>query len=170
MLKKLSLALLLIFIFSCFTTVYAQDKTAKDKDKKVVKDDKFANSVWKKINKVTRAQRSFKTEKATTVAGVRGDEAEDTALKQLYYKGGGKYPTRLELKNAIEILETSIKQEPDAETVPETKYYIGQCYEKLGENKRAIRLYEEIVDLYPKSKYAVDSRTSLNALTKTVKK
>ena len=69
---------------------------------------KWANTIWKKVGNLTKEKRSFKVEKATTVAGVRGAEAEDNILKQLYYRGKGQYPTRLELKNAIEMLTLSL--------------------------------------------------------------
>ena len=108
----------------------------------------------RKIQNLTKQKRSFKTEKATTVAGVRGSEAEDNLLKQLYYKGGTKYPSRLELKNAIDILEKDIRLDPYGEDVPENKFFIGQCYIQLGENDNAIEAYEDIISDFPDSEFA----------------
>jgi len=153
---------LLLIIFSL--SVIAQEK---EEDKKPVKaDKKWMNTVWKKVDKLTKEKRSFKTERITTVAGVRGEEAEDEVEKNLYYKGGTKYPTRLELKNAINILEESIKNDPDAETVPESMYFIAQCYTQLGNIDKAIRYYEDLIEDYEDSKYSVDAKTELLKLKK----
>ena len=54
---------------------------------------------WKKIQTATKKQ-AYETQQTRTVAGVRGAEAEDAVLDQLYYKGGVRYPSRVDLKNA----------------------------------------------------------------------
>lgn len=124
----------------------------------------WASSKWKKIQNLTKQKRSFKTEKATTVAGVRGSEAEDNLLKQLYYKGGTKYPSRLELKNAIDILEKDIRLDPYGEDVPENKFFIGQCYSQLGEAANAIEAYEDIISDFPDSEFAAMAKDEIAAL------
>ena len=156
-----SLFLITVFI----SVVMAQDK-AKDDGKKSDDKGKWSNTVWKKVNNLAKEKRSFKVEKATTVAGVRGSEAEDNLLKQLYFRGGGKYPSRLELKNAIDILETSIKAAPNDPSVPESKFFIGQCHEQLNELDEAIDEYKEIIKYYPDSPHAADAREELNKLQK----
>ena len=152
-----------VLLVAFSAAVFAQEKKeAKADDTKK----KWANTVWKKVDKLTKEKRSFKTERITTVAGVRGDEAEDEIEKNLYYKGGTQYPTRLELKNAIDILIKSVKAEPDAESVPESKYFIAQCYTELGDLDKAIRYYNEIVDDHKDSKYSVDAKTEMLKLQK----
>ena len=42
------------------------------------------NTVWNEIEEVTTKE--YEVEKVTTVAGVRGAEAEDEALHHLYYR------------------------------------------------------------------------------------
>ncbi|MDA0747964.1 MAG: hypothetical protein O2954_15695, partial [bacterium] len=49
---------------------------------------------WKKIQTVASKQ-AYETQQTRTVAGVRGAEAEDAVLDQLYYKGGVRYPSRV---------------------------------------------------------------------------
>jgi len=56
------------------------------------------NTVWNEIEEVTTKE--YEVEKVTTVAGVRGAEAEDEALHHLYYRQSMKGPSQLELKKA----------------------------------------------------------------------
>ena len=152
------LSLILLYSFS-----FAQQAEQKEEEKTAA-NDKWANTVWKKVGNLTKEKRSFQVEKATTVAGVRGAEAEDNVLKQLYYRGKGQYPTRLELKNAIEMLEQIIKSEPEAPNVHETKFYIAQIYEQLGENQRAVETYEDIIKNYPNSEYVPEASIQISKL------
>ena len=103
---------------------------------------------WKNIKQVT-GKRAYATQKTRTVAGVRGAEADDAVLDQLYYKGGVRYPSRVDLKNAITQLWESIKADPMAETVPEQKFFIAQCHAQLGETKEAKEVYNDIVKNHP---------------------
>jgi len=154
------LSLILLYSFS-----FAQQARQKEEPKSDA-EDKWANTVWKKVGNLTKEKRSFQVEKATTVAGVRGAEAEDNILKQLYYRGKGQYPTRLELKNAIEMLNQIIKSEPEAPNVHESRFYIAQIYEQLGENQKAIDTYEEIIKNYPDSESAAEASIQIGNLKK----
>ncbi len=154
------LAVCLIFAAS----VVAQDKKQeKTPAKKFKVDDKFMTT-WKKVGKLTKEVRSFKTEKATTVAGVRGAEAEDEAVKHLYFKGGSKYPSRLELKNAITLLDAFIKENPDDESVPQSQYFISQCHVQLGDVDKGIKAYEFLVSNYSTSEYAEAAKEEIKKL------
>ncbi len=162
--KLLTAALSLIFLFSLsFNLQSSQEKKDEDSNKKK---DKWSNTTWKKVGGLVKEKRSFQVEKATTVAGVRGAEAEDTILKQLYYRGKGQFPTRLELKNAVEMLTQIIKTEPDAPSVSESKFYIAQIYEQLGDAEKAVETYQDITKNYPDSEFAVESSTRLGELKK----
>ena len=152
------LSLILLYSFS-----FAQQAKLKEETESSVKD-KWANTVWKKVGNLTKVKRSFKVEVATTVAGVRGVEAEDAILKQLYYRGKGQYPTRLELKNAVEMLNQIIKSEPEAPNVHESMIYIAQIYEQLGENQKAMDTYEEIIKDYPNSESAAEALIQIGNL------
>ena len=97
--------LLHIALVSCLIGLFAVPMSGQDKeDAAKKKKPKISGAAWKKIGNLTKKKRSFQVEKATTVAGVRGAEAEDEVLKHLYYRGGTAAPSRLELKNAIEML------------------------------------------------------------------
>ena len=156
----ITLSLILLYSFS-----FAQQAKQNKKTKSDLKD-KWTNIVWKKVGNLAKEKRSFKVEKATTVAGVRGAEAEDNILKHLYYRGKGQYPTRLELNNAIEMLNQIIKSEPKAPDVHESKFYIAQIYEQLGENQKAIETYEDIKKNHPDSEYAAKASIQASELKK----
>ncbi len=145
------MAVILTITVLASSGLFAQDKQQTGQDKKKTK--KFLTT-WKKVGNKTKEIRSFKTEKATTVAGVRGAEAEDEALKHLYFKGGVKYPSRLELKNAITMLDMFVKENPEDESVPESKYFIAQCYFQLGEIDNAKTAYQDLIKDHPASEFA----------------
>ena len=75
------------------TPVQAEEKAGKEvkKEEKVKVSSAFLNR-WKKIQTVAK-NRAHETQQTRTVAGVRGAEAEDAVLDQLYYKGGVRYPS-----------------------------------------------------------------------------
>jgi len=141
--------------------VIAQEKQAAKKEVS----QKFLTT-WKKVGNKTKEIRSFKTEKATTVAGVRGAEAEDEALKHLYFKGGIKYPSRLELRNAIDMLEQFVKDNPDDPTVAESKYFVAQCYMQLGETDKARTAFDDIIKNHADTEYADYAQEDLAGIRK----
>jgi len=152
--------------------VSAQEKQTKVDEKKPAKtfkvDEKFLTT-WKKVEHLTKEIRSFKTEKAVTVAGVRGsNEATDELLRLLWFKGGVPYPSQLMLKNEVEILETFVKENPKDSTVVECKFYIAQCSFQLGDTQKTITVYEDITKNHPKSEYAVLAKEELAKIKKTL--
>ena len=155
----------------CFTPVGAEETKAKDEkveaasDSAKVKVSSAFMNRWKKIQKVTK-QRAYETQQTRTVAGVRGAEAEDAVLDQLYFKGGARYPSRVDMKNAIAQLTESIEADPKAETVPEQKYFIAQCHAQLGEEAEAREVYSDIVKSHAKSEFATMAKAELEKMTK----
>jgi len=151
--------LIMIFLSVIMLSYYAAGQQEEKQDEKK----KFLTT-WKAVGKLASQKRSFKTEKAVTVAGVRGAEAEDEALKHLYWRGSGTYPSRLELLNAIKILEASIEEDPEAETVPESRYFIAQCYLQLGNVEKAKENFNEIINSFPESEFIEDARNEIKKL------
>jgi TolA-binding protein len=137
---------------------------AKADTAQVKASDAFMNR-WKKIQDVTKKQ-AYETQQTRTVAGVRGAEAEDAVLDQLYYKGGVRYPSRVDLKNAITQLTESIKADSTGAAVPEQKYFIAQCHSQLGETAEAKAIYEDLVKNHDKSEFAGMAREELKKLEK----
>ena len=124
-------------------TVQAEEAKKEETKKEKTKVNPAFLNRWKKIQSVTK-KHAYETQQTRTVAGVRGAEAEDAILDQLYYKGGVRYPSRVDLKNAIAQLQEAIKADPKADTVPEQKFFIAQCHAQLGENDQAKAVYQDL--------------------------
>ena len=116
--------------------------------------DIWLNTVWKSIDEITTTKKSFEVEKVTTVAGVRGAEAEAETTKHLYYRGSMNVPSRTELIEAINMLENTIANEPTNDKLMEMKHYIIQCYLQLNDEEKAAELREKLIRDYPDSKWA----------------
>ena len=172
---------LLLWMGVCALPGYAEDqKAAKDPEKKVEKAEASATDTakvkvsgaflnrWKDIKKVTH-QRAYETQQTRTVAGVRASEAEDAAVEQLYFKGGEKYPSRLDLKNAISQLQEIIKADSTAATVPEHKFFIADCHAQLGENDQAVAVYNDLIKNHPDTEWAKQAKEQVEKLSKKEK-
>ena len=85
--------LLLIPILSAF--LFSQDSTDVELDL----DAMWENTVWNEIQDVVDA--GYEVDRVTAVAGVRGAEAEDEALKLLYYRRSMKGLSELQLRKAL---------------------------------------------------------------------
>ena len=83
----------LILLMSTF--LFSQDSTDVELDL----DAMWENTVWNEIQDVVDV--GYEVEKITAVAGVRGAEAEDEALKLLYYRRSMKGLSRLQLRKAL---------------------------------------------------------------------
>ncbi len=148
-------------------TVAAQEKKAAPADTAKVKVSKEFLDRWKKINDMTKQKRDFQAQKATTVAGVRGAEAEDAVLNQLYYKGGNRYPSRMELKTAISNLHETIKADPKSDGAAEAKYFIAQCYMQLGDKAESQKYYEDVLQNHADSPLAKKAKEDLEQMKKS---
>ncbi len=134
---------------------------SKDDTVKVKLSKEFLNATWKKIQK-----KEFEVQKATTVAGVRGAEAEDEVMGKLYYRGSGKEPTRKRLKEAIDALQKSVAANPDSPDAAQTKLYIAQCQSLLGSAEDATRTYNEIIKQFPETEWSASAKKELDVLSR----
>lgn len=125
--------------------------TAQEPDSTAVDDD-WLNTVWTQVDEMVKEE-EYETQQIVTVAGVRGAEAEDNILDKLYYKGGKRAPSQSKLLKAIETLEKAIEKDPKGKDVPKQKYFIAQCYEKLGRTDESKKYYKNIVDNHKDSSY-----------------
>jgi hypothetical protein len=118
-------------------------------------DIEWDNTVWNEIEEVTTKE--YEVEKVTTVAGVRGAEAEDEALHHLYYRQSMKGPSPMALQKALgKLLNTlSALKEKDIthEKIPEVTHYVIQIYKKLNEAEKAKTLEQELLASAPDSKW-----------------
>jgi len=65
-------------------------------DEELDLDAMWENTIWEEIKEVTTKE--YEIEKVTTVAGVRGAEAEDEALNKLYYRKSMRSLSLLDLQ------------------------------------------------------------------------
>ena len=114
------------------------------------------NTVWNEIEEVTTKE--YEVEKVTTVAGVRGAEAEDEALHHLYYRQSMKGPSPIELNKALGKLKNTLaalkEKNAQHEKIPEVTHYIIQIYKKLNDKDNAEEMTKELLASAPDSKYS----------------
>ena len=148
----MKISILAGFMFAANVFAQAPDST--------IVDDDWLNTVWTQVDDMVQEE-DFKTQEIVTVAGVRGAEAEDNILDKLYYKGGKRAPSQSKLLKAIETLQKAISDNPKGENVSKQKYFIAQCYEKLGKPEEAKKFYENIVKNHKNSPYFAKSGEKL---------
>ena len=150
------------------STASAQDEAAATDTTKAASgtkaDEEWLNTVWTQVDDMVKKE-DLKLQQTVTVAGVRGAEAEDQVLDKLYYKGAKRYPSQDKLKKAIETLEQGIAKNPKAESVPQQRLYIAQCYEKLGQLKEAKDTYAQVAKEHAKTAWGTKAQSRLNELT-----
>ena len=117
--------LTLILLMSTF--LFSQDSTDIELDL----DAMWENTVWNEIQDVVDV--GYEVEKITAVAGVRGAEAEDEALKLLYYRKSMKGLTELQLRKALGKLINKRSEliKKDQAVPPEIDKYITQLKTRL---------------------------------------
>lgn len=142
----------------------AEEAAKTDTTKAATKEDEeWLNTVWTQVDDMVKKE-DLKLQQTVTVAGVRGAEAEDQILDKLYYKGAKRYPSQDKLKKAIETLQQSIDKNPKAESVPQQRFYIAQCYEKLGQLKEARDAYTLVAKEHAKTSWATKAQSRLGEL------
>lgn len=114
------------------------------------------NTVWNEIEEVTTKE--YEVEKVTTVAGVRGAEAEDEALHHLYYRQSMKGPSEIQLNKALGKLLNTLtvlkEKTPKNNKIPEVTHYVIQIYKKLNNEVKASELQDDLLASSPDSKWA----------------
>ena len=126
-------------------------------------DEEWLNTVWTQVDDMVK-QESLELQKTVTVAGVRGAEAEDSILDKLYYKGAKRYPSQDKLHKAIETLTKAIAEGPKSANAPMQKYFVAQCYEKLGQNTEARDYYTRVSKDHPQSTWAAKAQKDLTRM------
>ena len=90
----------------------------------------WENTIWEEIKEVTTVE--YEVEKVTTTAGVRGAEAEDEALHNLYYRKSMKTLTKLDLQRALGKLIIKRQKMSDDSDTKKIDGYIVQIKYKLN--------------------------------------
>ena len=144
-----TIALTLFWLSIPLNLLYSQDE-------ELDLDAMWENTIWDEIEEVTTKE--YEVEKVTTVAGVRGAEAEDEALHHLYYRQSMKGPSEIELNKALgKLLNTLVvlkEKSPENKKIPEVTHYVIQIYKKLDNSAKALELQNELLASAPESKWA----------------
>lgn len=123
---------------------------------------------WKQIQGTVNKKRTSKVAQGVETAGVRGKEAEDQIIDQMYYKGGTAYPSRAKIQSAIDFLTAAVAEADttDPASTAEMRFYVGQCYIELGVKEKASAVFDEVIKLAPKSVWAEKARAEKKRLGK----
>ena len=113
-------------------------------------DDEWLNTIWTQVDDMVKE-----------VAGVRGAEAEDNILDKLYYKGAKHYPCQDKLRKAIDSLKEAIDKDPKGADAPKRKFFIAQCYQKLGQSSDARNFYAMVNKDHAKTPWAAKAQKAL---------
>ena len=155
--------LMAVLVVGWGQAIAEETAAAADTTEAAAEGDEWLNTVWSQVDDVVK-QEELKLQETVTVAGVRGAEAQDNLLDKLYYKGGKRYPSQDKLNKAIETLKASIAKNPKGNDVPKMKYFVAQCYEKLGKVKEAKDYYAQVARDHAKSKHAARAQERLKEL------
>ncbi|MGB1891598.1 MAG: tetratricopeptide repeat protein [Candidatus Latescibacterota bacterium] len=127
-------------------------------------DEDWLNTVWTQVDDMVKEE-EFKLQETVTVAGVRGAEAEDNILAKLYYKGGKRYPSQDKLVKAIKTLQEALSKNPKSPNAPKQKFFVAQCYEKLGQTAQARDYYSQVAKEFPQSPYAAKAQNKISQMS-----
>ena len=126
-------------------------------------DEEWLNTIWTQVDDMVKEE-EFKLQETVTVAGVRGAEAEDGVLDKLYYKGAKRYPSQDKLRKAIDTLKEAIAKNPKSAGAPKQKFFVAQCYQKLGQKRQARDFYTQVTKDHAKTPWADKATKALAEL------
>ena len=89
----------------------------------------WESTVWEEIEEINEIE--GEVEQVTSVAGVRGAEAEDEALEHLYYRKSMKKLSQVELQKALGKLLKKKSTVTDSLTLSKIDKYIKQLKKKI---------------------------------------
>ena len=89
----------------------------------------WESTVWEEIEEINEIE--GEVEQVTSVAGVRGAEAEDEALEHLYYRKSMKRVSQVELQKALGRLLKKKSTVTDSLTLSKIDSYIKQLKKKI---------------------------------------
>ena len=89
----------------------------------------WETTIWEEIEEINEIE--GEVEQITTVAGVRGAEAEDEALEHLYYRKSMKGLSQIELQKALGRLLKKKSTITDSLMLSKINSYIKQLKKKI---------------------------------------
>ena len=88
-------------------------------------------------------------------------------LDKLYYKGAKRYPSQDKLRKAIDKLTEAVTKNPKGTNAAKQKFFIAQCYEKIGQDLQANDYYNQVASEHPNSRFANKAREHLSTNSTT---
>ena len=99
--------------------------------------------------------------------GSRANWAGRATRRAGHYKGGKRYPSQEKLTKAIDTLKKALAKNPKSPAAPKQKFFIAQCFEKLGKTGDARNYYSQIAKNHPQTSYAAKAQNKLSQLSTT---
>ena len=73
-------------------------------------------------------------------------------------------PATEKIRDAIDSLKEIVSLTDDKETLQETHFMIGECYQKLGENGQARNAYQDAIDIDSNTEWARKAKREMKNL------
>ncbi len=157
-----------------------ENTNLKDENKKLKKDYDALN-VYVNLDKAEKSiqDKDFTTAASqiadidpTAVAATEVDKYNElkstsyTSASKSYYDSGVTKYGQQKYQEAINDFELSIKYGGTAKNYyPNTLFYLGRCYEGLGNNEQAKTYYEKIINEYPNNDTVYSAKSRLNSIS-----
>jgi len=128
-------------------------KIESSDDKEVIEDEKVVNGEGKKeyagnvvsgnadVKNIASADSEISDKNEKMISRSKSKKFEDKDSKSLYEQGIEAY-SKKEYKKALDLF---LKNNENKNVLPEQDYYIAQCYQNLGNNKKAISYYDKVI-------------------------
>jgi tetratricopeptide (TPR) repeat protein len=141
-------------------------------DAKKIEGKRWIRNIWYNVKLLIG---ECSKEGAVMGGGVRGvlpEEGEkdlysvEAALRPYWRDEEVEPPTRGDLKEAIKTLEGLLEADPQGKNAAVFQYCIGECHEKLENTEEASLAYEKVVEIYPKTWWAILAKKKLKRFAK----
>jgi tetratricopeptide (TPR) repeat protein len=87
------------------------------------------------------------------------------AAKSAYDKAYRSYNSR-KYQEALQYYEKVQLYDPEYKNMDAVLYYMGRSYQLLQESRKAVSMFQKLIDNYPKSAYLKSAKMRMNELTK----
>lgn len=86
------------------------------------------------------------------------------AAEAVYYEGYTLYNTK-KYQESLKKLEKVEVYDPKYSRMDAVLYYMGKCCQQLNDSRNAVAIFQKLIDRYPDSRYAVNAKSRIAAIT-----